>query len=715
MKYASILVWSFLLLASTTQLFSQKKQLTIEEAVIGQYRELYPKYINNIRWKDANGFTYVKDYNSLWYEKTKQGKAESLFTLDQLNGMYHKAGLDSLGYLVSVNWINPNQFIIHQDAQLVIVDAKNKSVAKSYVLDPKAENVEYQEVSGIVAYTVENNLYIHNGKEAIAVTNDTDKGIVNGQTVHRNEFGISGGIFWSPKGKLLAYYHKDESMVTNYPLVDVTTRIAEVNTTRYPMAGMKSEEVLLAVYNPATNRSIYLETGLPKEQYLTNIAWCPDESTIYIQVLNREQNHMKLNAYDAVSGKLIKTLFEEKNEKYVEPEHPIIFLKNDAKQFLFFSEQDGYQHLYLYNTDGQLIKQLTKGNWIVTDFEGFDLSGQKVLFMATVNGPLEKQLFSVDIQSGEMKCLTPDKGQHSAFVNTYADVFVDGYSSMTVPHDYYVRDFAGQTIREIQKAENPLADYELADITVNTIKSADGTTDLYYRLISPKNIDKSKKYPAIVYVYGGPHAQLIDNSWLASADMWMLYMAQKGYVILTVDGRGSANRGFEFESIIHRNVGVAEMADQMKGIDLLKSLGYVDMERIGVDGWSYGGFMTTNLILSYPDVFKVATAGGPVIDWKYYEVMYGERYMDTPEENPEGYKNSCLINKVDQLKGRLLIIHGSQDPTVVWQNSQAFLNQCIKKGKLLDYFIYPNHEHNVGGKDRIHLMRKITQYYEDFL
>ena len=701
-----------------TQTFSigdGEKELSIDDAVIGQYRQLYPKYITNIRWQDAKHFTIIKDYNSIQRLSISSNKSKTLFSLDQINAMYHDAGLDSLRYIVSINWLNAHQFSHRQGDVFVIVDAKKKKIIKSIHFDKKAENVEYQKELGFLTYTIDNNLYINNGQKEIAVTNDTNKGIVNGQTVHRSEFGINGGIFWSPKGHLLAYYHKDETMVSDYPLVDITERVATVKPTKYPMAGMKSEEVKLAVYNPETQKTIYLKTGEPKEQYLTNITWSPDEKQIYIQVLNREQNHMKLNCYDANTGNFVKTLFEETNDRYVEPEHHLVFLKNNPNEFLYLSEKDGFEHLYRYNTDGELLNQVTKGNWIVYHFEGFDQSGKKAIVYTATNGPLEKQAYAVEIETGKMTLLTPEKGQHKIFLNPYADVFIDGYSNITTPHDYNVCNLSGKKIREIQSAENPLKEYKMGEMTIGTIKSADKETDLYYRLITPPNFDKTKKYPVIIYVYGGPHAQLITDSWLASSQMWLFYMAQKGYVVYTLDNRGSAHRGNKFESIIHRQVGTAEMADQMQGVAFLKTLDYVDTNRIGVDGWSYGGFMTTNLMLTHNDIFKVACAGGPVIDWKFYEVMYGERYMDTPQENPEGYEKANLALRVKDLKGRLMIIHGAQDPTVVWQNSQTFIRECVKNGILMDYFIYPTHEHNVRGKDRVHLMKKITQYFDDFL
>ncbi len=723
-----LFVWVFALSASyvnaqqtvdletkTYKIGTGDKELSIDDAIIGQYRQFYPDYILNIRWKDKKHYTFIEQYSKIMVSTPTQKKAKELISLQEINKMYKNKGLTPLLYITGIEWINSNQFYINLSNVLAVIDIKKKEIVKSIQYSEEAENVEYQKDAGYLTYTKGQNLYINDGKKEIAVTEDTIEGIVNGQTVHRSEFGISGGIFWSPKGNLLAYYHKDETMVSDYPLVDITERVAKLKNIKYPMAGMKSEEVNVCVYNPKTQQTITLKTGEPKEQYLTNISWSPDEKRIFIQVLNREQNHMKMNVYDATNGTFIKTLFEEKHDKYVEPQHPIVFLKNNPNEFLYFSQKDGFMHLYKYNVDGKLIKQLTKGNWIVKDFVGFDKSGKKAIIETTKESPLNKQAYSLDLNTGDLKNLTPASGTHTISLNPYADIFVDGYSSMEVPKCYQVNNLQGKTIRKIQCSEEKLQPYKLGEMTIGTIKSADQKTDLIYRLITPPNFDKNKKYPALIYVYGGPHAQLITNSWLASSQLWLFYMAQRGYVVFTVDNRGSGNRGRDFENVIHRHLGDAEMADQLKGVEFLKSLPYVDADRIGVDGWSFGGFMTTNLLLTYPDVFKVGAAGGPVIDWKYYEVMYGERYMDTPQENPEGYEKANLTKRVKDLKGRLLVIHGSQDPTVVWQHTQAFVRECIKNGVLLDYFIYPTHEHNVSGKDRVHLFKKITQHFDDFL
>ncbi|MEN8122530.1 MAG: DPP IV N-terminal domain-containing protein, partial [Bacteroidota bacterium] len=610
---------------------------------------------------------------------------------------------------------NNETISFYNKAYHVVYNVTTSKVEFYNTTDDRAENFSFSKENNSVAYTIENNLYVADKNDAIYITKDTDKGIVNGNPyVHRQEFGIDKGIFWSSKGNFMAFYRKNENMVADYPLVDVTTRIATQNNTKYPMAGETSEQVTLGVYNVKEGGTVFMKTK-KDDHYLTRISWDPSEKFVYIAELNRGQNHMKLNKYDVNSGEFIQTLFEEKHPKYVEPEHDMVFLKTKPNQFLWFSERDGYNHLYLYNTSGKVIKQITKGNWVVTEFLGFDAKERNIFIQATKESPIERHIYKVNLKSGKMLRLTKEKGTHNAQFNASKTYFVDSYSSTTVPRKVNIVDANGKQVQNILTAANPLKDYKLGEMNIGTLKAADGKTDLYYRMIKPVDFDPNKKYPVVVYVYGGPHSQLVSDTWLGGTGHWAYYMAQKGYIMFTLDNHGTDYRGFEFENVIHRQLGQIEMLDQMKGIEYLKSLPYVDQERIGVDGWSYGGFMTISLMTNYPETFKVGAAGGPVIDWKYYEVMYGERYMDTPQENPEGYEKTSLLGQADKLKGRLLIIHGAVDSTVVWQNSLTFVEECVKKGVQLDYFVYPGHEHNVRGKDRVHLMEKITRYFDDFL
>ncbi len=566
----------------------------------------------------------------------------------------------------------------------------------------------------------EGNLYV-DGK---LVEHGDGYNIVLGESVHRNEFGIDGGLFWSPKASRLAFYRMDQSMVKDYPLVNTKAREAEVKPIKYPMAGMKSHEVTVGVWDCASQKLVYLNTARDttvheREMYLTNIAWSPDEKYVYIAKINREQNHMWLEQYDAATGAFVKVLFEETNPRYVEPCEPMIFTPK-GDQFLWYSMRDGYKHLYLYNMDGTLVKQVTTGEYEVEGFIQFDKKGENIFIYANKDNLAGRDAYRVNLKKGTMECMTMTEnglhGTHSVAINEAGTMWVDMWSSVNVPMRADLRDWKHKNpVKTFFEAENPLKDYAMPEVKLGTIKAADGKTDLYYRLITPPNMESGKKYPTLVYVYGGPHSQLVTDSWLGGGNLYFMFLAQQGYVVFTVDNRGTDNRGFEFESCTHRHLGEIEMADQMEGVKFLKSLPYVDQDRMGVEGWSFGGFMTITMKLAHPEVFKVGCAGGPVIDWKWYEIMYGERYMDTPQENPEGYEANSLLNKAKNLEGRLLVIQGAEDNTVVPQHSTEFIERCINNFKQVDYFFYPHHEHNVRGPERNHLYQKMFQYYEDFL
>ena len=715
MRNPRLLVTIICLLLSQI-VISQDKVFTMEDAIIGQWRQLYPQNIYGSWQPETYNFTQQKSDTLIGTNATKN-EVEIFLTLSDLNKALIKTKEDTLKYMPRVSWTDKVNLYFQTHSKAYSYNLNNQSITSSYTFQKGDANFDKAiHKSSRIAVTNENSLYVITPTKRIEIAQSENDELVYGQSVSRSEFGIEKGTFWSPNEKQLAYYIKDNSDVKQYPLVDITAREAEVEMIRYPMAGMSSEHISLGVYNFDMKKTIFIENEDSKsEKYLTNITWGPESKYIYIQVLNRAQNQMKLNQYDASTGKLVKTLFEEKNDKYVEPLNPLLFLPTDNDKFIYQTRKDGYNHLYLYNTDGKLLKQLTKGNWEVLNVLGFDKAGKYIFYQSTQVSPIERHTYKLNLKNNKTKQITKEPGTHSSKISFDGRFVFDSYNSTDVPRIVEFIDTKKGQRTELLKAANPLKDYKLGEMTIGKIKAGDGKTDLYYRLIKPTNFDPNKKYPAVIYVYGGPHAQLVTNTWLGGARMWQQLMAQKGYVMLTVDNRGSANRGLEFENIIHRRCGKNEMVDQIKGVEFLKSLGYVDSERIGVHGWSYGGFMTTSLITNYPEIFKVAVAGGPVIDWKYYEVMYGERYMDTPDENPVGYKSSSLIPMAQKLKGSLLIIHGYIDPTVVIQNSLTFIKECISNNIPIDYFVYPRAEHNVRGKDRIHLMQKVTDYFEEKL
>lgn len=565
------------------------------------------------------------------------------------------------------------------------------------------------------------------------VSDNSEGDIVWGQSVHRNEFGINGGIFWSPNGHQLAFYRMDQTMVGDYPLVQSDDREATVKMIKYPMAGMTSHQVTLGIYNPDTQKTVFLKTnekpetasgaqnGLnDPEHYLTNISWRPDGKEIFIFELNRLQNYMALNAYDTETGLYIQTLFTEESDKYVEPENPLVFLPGSNDKFIYQDEKSGYNHLYLCElakSKEAKFTQLTSGDWMVANLIGIDPKCKAAYFMATKDSPLESNLYKVDLKSKKVVRLTAESGRHNVIFNKDYSQFYDTYTNHDTPRVCQLCTIKGDKVtrKELYTAEDPWKGFARPEVTVGTTKAADGVTDLYYRVVKPINMEEGKKYPAVVYLYNGPHTQLITDGYQFGLPAWDCYMASHGYVVFTIDGRGSSNRGLEFEQTIWHNLGYNEGKDQMEGVKVLTSLPYVDANRIGIYGWSYGGFMTTYMMLNYPETFKVGVCGGPVLDWSRYEIMYGERYMGTPQNNPEGYTNNTLINQAGKLKGKLLIIHDDQDDTVVPQMSYQFLKNSVKEGTYPDFMLYINHPHNVRGKDRNHLNTRIAQYFFDHL
>ena len=738
----------------------EKKTFTLNDVIPGgdNYFNLVPKSMPGLQW--WGDICVRTDIENIKKIDTKSGKESILVTLEEVNEALKNSEMPYklTGHIkplrtlmaASLPWGDRNVITFTQyddrtpgQKYMIWYDFSKKKIVNLFNLQGEGPtNFDFCKENGYMAYTIGNDLYVAHERDFSSMVNpkvtgnqQQEKDVVYGQAVHRNEFGIMKGTFWSPKGTYLAFYRMDQSMVTDYPQVNTTARIAELVPDKYPMAGMTSHKVTVGIYNVKDGKTIYLQAGDPTDRYFTNISWGPDEKSIFVIELNRDQNHAQLVQYDAVSGQKIGVLYEEKHTRYVEPQHPLIFLPWDDSQFIYQTQRDGFNHLYLMDTKTKLKGEwktgkdsedqyceylktipLTEGNWLVQNVLGFNASRKEIIIASTEISPLQTNIFSLNVKNGKRTLIGMEDGTHQAKLSASGTYLIDYFTSNNVPREISILPTTGKKGTTLFTATDPLKEnYNLPEITVGTIKAADGETDLYYRLIKPVNFDPNKKYPAIIYVYGGPHAQMIHNTRFYDARGWDLYMAQQGYVMLTVDNRGSDNRGIKFENCTFRHLGTEEMKDQVQGAKFLQSLPYVDADKIGVHGWSFGGFMTTNLMLTYPDIFKVGVAGGPVIDWQFYEVMYGERYMDTPQANPEGYKESNLRLKAGNLKGRLEVIIGGMDPTCVPQHSISFLRACIDAGTHPDFFIYPEDGHNMMGRDRVHLHEHITRYFLDHL
>ena len=743
-----------------TTISAQEKMLTTENCVFANRDGLTPQRLTQLNWIIGTVDYYFIDKTSgtetlVRSKASEKGTAKKVIDLNELNDLLRKiniTGVTVQASFPSITWTSASTFSFEIEKSVFVYSTSTKKLSASTIkLFPNgAENFDATKGDINIAFTVDNNLFIKHktnstepsgdGTKILTVSDDKDINIVNGKSVHREEFGISKGTFWSPDGNLLAYYKMDQTMVTDYPIMDLTKQPAQARMIKYPMAGGTSHQVIVMVYNVANGKTVHLKTEGPKDQYLTNISWSPDNKFVYIAVLNRDQNHLWLNRYSAETGAFDKTLFEETDPKYVHPMHPMEFVTAHSNEFIWQRQlcsaenPYGLNEIILFNTDGKLLQHLTlfppnpnakfmqPGN--VTDVYGCDLKGDVLYFQASPINTCEKALYSVTLHSTapELKKLSNEIGTHTGIFSDDKKYYIDTYSNVDIPCIQSIYDNSGKQIKILLMSANPLVNIApnvrldmnyfkgSNRIKLFTIKSADGETELWCRMILPSNFDSTKKYRTMTYVYNGPNVQLVTNSWIGGADYFQYYMAQQGFVVFTVDGRGSDNRGMKFEQATFQHLGNQEMADQEKGNQYLRSLKYVDATRMSVFGWSFGGFMTTSLMTRKPDLYKCGVAGGPVIDWSYYEIMYTERYMDTPQTNPLGYKEACLTNYAGSLKGKLMQIHGTSDDVVVWQHSLLFQKACVDKNVQCDYYVYPGHLHNVRGKDRVNLYDKISQY-----
>ena len=718
---------------SSLGIMAQNKQFTLEDLNFGgnNYRNMMPESKYYTWWGDQ---LVRYDVEECFLVDKNKGTESVLLDTAMVNDIIRSYGQDlgKVHHMYNVTFPEAKKTLaqVNTGRRNVLLDWKTKQVVWVEKQVQGARVLDFCQASKASALLKGNNLYVVDaqGNER-QLSTDGSRDIVYGQSVHRNEFGIDGGTFWSPDGQRLAFYRMDQTKVSDYPQVDIEARSAAYQPDKYPMAGEQSHDVTVGIYDLQTGKTIYLQTPksndtqrLPesgemdgKAVYFTNVAWAPDGKTVYMFELNRDQNDCRLVAYDASTGVRLRELYRETSDKYVEPQHPITFLPWDATKFLFQSQRDGFNHLYLFDLNKGEYKQLTKGQWVVMDLVGFNEKTRSAIIVANQLSPIQRNTFAVNLKTAALTLLDNGRGYHSPQLSADGQWIVDSWSEPDVPRKIGVSPTTKQATKTLFTAENPWKDYEVPEYLCGTIKAADGVTDLYYRMVKPTHFDPNKRYPTIIYVYGGPHAHNVDARWNYCSRGWETYMAQKGYLLFILDNRGSENRGRDFEQATFRRLGQVEMQDQMQGVAFLKSLPYVDQDRIGVHGWSFGGFMTVSLMTNYPDVFKVGVAGGPVIDWKWYEVMYGERYMDTPQQNPEGYKQTSLIGKAKDLKGKLQIISGYNDNTVVPQHCLSFLYQCNIDGTQPDFYVYPGEGHNMMGHQSTHLHERISQYFDDYL
>ena len=698
-----------------------QQALTLQDAILKAGTDLAPERLKGLQWIEGSPtYSYVKNDQLM---RGTIGKSADLPIIDLATLNVAVSDTVKLKAMPHVTWLAADRFRFRHNGRYHVHTLGGATTTVT-ALPAEAANEDIHPRTGSIAYTVDHDLYVQRAgaKGPERITKDGADGIVNGQSVHRQEYGITKGTFWSPTGDQLAFYRMDERMVTPYQLEDITTRPSSFEKIRYPMAGDSSHHVTVGVYDLHGGKTIFLRTGAPADQYLTNISWSADGRYVHVVHLDRATENLRLVRYDPNTGQAVATLLTESDTTYLEPQHPAHFLKTRPGQYIWQSQRDGWNHLYRYDADNREVLQLTKGPWSVTDVVGFDpkenfliVQGTAAVLPGKPSGATELHLYRVEVRSGKVRRLTTETGTHHGRLSSDGSTLIDTWSSVEVPGMVVLRDSrTGAEMKQLLRSKDPLAGHTVGKVELLTVIGAQGDR-LNARLIKPSHFTEGHRYPVLIYVYNGPHVQLVTNSYLGGASLWMLEAAERGYLIWTVDGHGSGNRGKAFEQAIHRHLGELEVDDQMQGLAFLKNLPYVDGSRIGVHGWSFGGHMTTALLTRHPGVFKAGVAGGPVMDWSLYEVMYTERYMDTPAENPAGYASTDLTKMADHLEDPLLVITGGKDDVVLPQHALRFLKACVDKGIPVDFFDYPGHGHNVRGKDRVHLMDKVLTYLDHYL
>ena len=532
--------------------------------------------------------------------------------------------------------------------------------------------------------------------------------------VYPEELDISTAYWWAPDSSAIAYLEMDERTVSRYPLVNFSSYPGEAEMERYPTAGGANPGVRVMVVSASGGEPRAMNTVAETDVYIPRVNWLPDSKHVAIQRLNREQTVLDLLVADANSG-AAHTLLTEKDPCWINVSDDLHFFK-DGKRLLWSSERSGYRYLYFYDLEGKQLAQLTKGEWEVTAVNAVDEVRHLVYFTGTEKSPTERQVYRVGIDGTGFKRITTNDGMHLASFSPDGTAFVDQYSNAMTPprQDVYHGDGSKiATLNENKVAE--LSEYHFSPVEFLTVKARDGV-ELNALMIKPPDFNPQHKYPVLVYTYGGPHAQVVLNAWTGNNFLWHQLMAQKGYIIFSLDNRGSAGRGHVFEEPIHLHMGAQELSDQRDGAAYLKSLPYVDGNRIGIWGWSYGGHMTLHAMFEASDVFKVGFAGGPVTDWLFYDTIYTERYMGLPQKNAQGYKDSSPVKYAGQLKGKLLIAHGTGDDNVHFANTLSVLNELIAAGKYVEVMPFPGRGHGVSDPPaRLVLMTRVTQFFLDNL
>lgn len=720
-KYALLLLTISVI---TTGLIAQPATISLEQ--IWASGDLYAKSVPGFNFlKDGKHYTRLEGNKIQQYDFTTGALVATI--LDPAN-LEQELTIDD--------------YVFSDDEQRILLAVEKESIYRrssrefSYVYDRESESLTpvYEEgkvqyasfnpAADKVAFVFENNLYYKdlNSRDVVQITEDGKKNeIINGTTdwVYEEELGFVKGFEWSPDGKRIAFYRFDEREVPEFTMTNYKQGMyPEYVTFKYPKVGEKNSVVTIHLYDLSSKKTIQAETGEETDQYIPRIKWTQDPDQLCIYRMNRHQNHLELLLADAATGET-ELLFEEKNKYYIAESvlDNLTFL-NDGEHFIWTSEQDGWHHIYLYDMDGQLVRQLTKGDWEVDAFYGVDEANGEVYYQAAEKSPLQRQVYAVGLDGKGKRTVAGEEGWNSAEFSSTYDYYVLTHSTLNTPATYVVYNKKGEKIRTIEDNAGLRQKQEM--LNTQEIEFFDFTTSQGVQLngwmIKPANFNPNRQYPVFMYLYGGPGSQQVADSWRGHNYWWFQMLAQQGYLVACVDNRGTGGRGEEFKKMTYQQLGHYETIDQIEAAKYLGSLPYTDAARIGIFGWSYGGYMSSLALLKGNDVFKAAIAVAPVTNWKWYDTIYTERFMRTTEENPDGYRNNSPINFADRLQGNYLLVHGMGDDNVHFQHTAEMANALVAANKQFDTYFYPNRNHGIyGGYTRLHLYQKMTNFLEEKL
>jgi dipeptidyl-peptidase-4 len=720
----TIKLFSLLLLTSFSILAQQK--ITIEEIYTGAFRAKAMDELQAL--KNTNQYTVLNTDRST--------RSQQIELFDYANLQKVATIIDTKNFKSLADGIDSYTFS-NDERQMLIANASTPIFRHSFTADYFLFNLTTKELSKIlervqeptfspdgkkIAFARENNLFVYDiaSKETTQVTTDGKKNsIINGITdwVYEEEFAFVRAFDWSADSKKLAYIRFDESEVPELSMnIFQKNLYPSVETFKYPKAGEKNSSVSLFIYDVTAGASKNIALGNYSDFYIARMKWTNDANTLCAQVLNRHQDNLDLLFIDGNSG-VARVVMNEKDTAYVDVTDNLTFLKDNS--FIWTSEKDGFNHIYLYDKNGKLKNQVTKGFWEVTSYYGYDEKTKTVYYQSTENGSTVRDIYKISLNGKNKVKLSQQVGTNTATFSPNYEYFINSYSSATTPPTYTLNNSKdGKLVKGI--IDNSSLLDKLKKYNLPSKDYFELTTEKGHKLnawmIKPKDFDASKKYPVFMYQYSGPGSQQVANDWLDTNDMWFMMLSQQGYITVCVDGRGTGFKGAAFKKVTQKELGKYEVEDQIDAAKVLGSYTYVDKSRIGIFGWSYGGFMASNCILKGADVFKMAIAVAPVTNWRFYDSIYTERYMQTPQENASGYDTNSPINFADKLKGNFLLIHGTADDNVHFQNSMQFVEALVQANKQFDWAVYPDKNHGIyGGKTRIQLFNKMTNFIKEKL